>query len=223
MTSPTRPHGRAEGDEDAAHLEISAALTRFKELGAALDARAAQELLGEHGPAGVSAPRLKVRKTFMFTDIVGSTRLAETLGEKAWSRVLAWHDRTISALIEEQRGEVVKQLGDGFFAAFDAPSDAIECAVAIQRRLAQHAESAGFAPEVRIGLHAAEATRKDRNYEGRGVHEAARMGALAGAGEIVVSEAVLEGTAQRFPVSALSPVTVKGISHPIAIARIEPF
>lgn len=137
--------------------------------------------------------------------------------------MLAWHDRTLSALIEEQRGEVVKQLGDGFFAAFDAPNDAIECAVAIQRQLAEHAEGAGFAPEVRIGLHSADATRKDRDYEGRGVHEAARIGALAGAGEIVVSEAVLQGTKPRFPVSALSRVAVKGISEPIAIARVEPF
>ena len=215
---------RAEGDEDAAVLEIGAAKSAFRKLGAELDVRRAMDLLGED--VGDSLPRASVPvarmvKTFMFTDIVGSTKLAEALGEGPWGKVLSWHDRTLRVLFQKHRGEEVKQLGDGFFVAFDTSTDAIECAVEIQLELDKHSESAGFAPDIRIGLHRAEATRKGSDYEGRGVHEAARVGALAGAGEIIASESVIRETATRFPVSELRTVSVKGISEPMKVASIE--
>lgn len=216
---------RAEGDEDAALLEIGAARTAFKKLGAELDVRRASDMLGEEVseslPMG-SAPGARMVKAFMFTDIVGSTRLAEAMGENPWSRLLAWHDRALRELFEKHRGEEVKHLGDGFFVAFDEPSDAVECAVKIQRTLDEHSETAGFAPDVRIGLHLAEATRKGNDYEGKGVHEAARVGAIAGAGEIIASEPVVLKAASRFPVSEIRPVDVKGFSQPIRVASINP-
>jgi class 3 adenylate cyclase len=158
----------------------------------------------------------------MFTDIVGSTKLAEAMGEKPWSKMLAWHDRALRSLFEKHGGEEVKHLGDGFFVAFDEPTDAVECAVEIQRRLDEHSETAGFAPNVRIGLHHAEATRKGNDYEGKGVHEAARVGAIAGAGEIVASEHVINKAATRFPVSEFRAVSVNGLSEPIMVASIDP-
>ncbi|MGH2751083.1 MAG: adenylate/guanylate cyclase domain-containing protein [Actinomycetota bacterium] len=216
---------RAEGDEDAALLEIGAARTAFQKLGAELDVRRASDMLGEEVsdslPIG-SAPGARMVKTFMFTDIVGSTRLADAMGERPWSRLLAWHDRALRELFEKHRGEEVKHLGDGFFVAFDEPSDAVECAVKIQLTLDEHSETAGFAPDIRIGLHRAEATRKGNDYEGKGVHEAARVGAIAGAGEIVASEPVILKAVSRFPVSELRPVNVKGFSKPIRVASINP-
>ena len=135
---------------------------------------------------------------------------------------LAWHDRALRALFDKYGGEEVKQLGDGFFVAFDEPGDAVECAVAIQRKLDEHSGSSGFAPDVRIGLHRAEATRTGTDYEGKGVHEAARIGGIGGAGEIVASQSVIEKAAMRFPVTELRAVRLSGISEPVKVASIDP-
>ena len=81
--------------------------------------------------------------------------------------------------------------------------------------------SAGFAPRVRIGLHRADATRKGRDYEGMGVHEAARIGALAESGRILASREVIEAARIRFPVSELREVELKGVPHAVSVATIE--
>ena len=118
----------------------------------------------------------RVTKTFMFTDIVTSTDLVGLIGDEAWGELLKWHDRDLRSAFANHRGEEVKHTGDGFFVAFERASDALDCAVDIQRRLARHRREQGFAPTVRIGLHTAEATRQGRDYSGRGVHVAARIG-----------------------------------------------
>ena len=99
---------RGSGDEDGAEEEIGAAKATFERLGAVLDLQRAAELLGE-SPA---------RRTFMFTDIVDSTKLIEVVGEEKWRKVLTWHDRSLRELIEQAGGELIKQTGDGYFAAF---------------------------------------------------------------------------------------------------------
>jgi class 3 adenylate cyclase len=167
-------------------------------------------------------PGQRVVKTFMFTDIVGSTNLVEAIGDEAWEGVLGWHDQTLRKLFTTHCGEEVKQVGDGFFVAFDNPFEAVECAVGIQRRLDQHRKEHGFAPQVRIGLHAVEATRKGQDYGGKGVHEAARIGALAGPGEILASSDVISAARARFPVSEARVAELKGVSEPIEVASIDP-
>lgn len=162
----------------------------------------------------------RVMKTFMFTDIVGSTALAETLGDDAWDDLLRWHDETLRALFAAHQGEEVVGTGDGFFVGFDSPEAAIACAVAIQRRLAEHRRRHGFAPQVRVGVHASEAAQVGRNFRGKGVHEAARIAALGGAGEIVASASTL-GTASPYRASEPRPVTLKGISEPMEVVTID--
>jgi class 3 adenylate cyclase len=135
--------------------------------------------------------------------------------------VLQWHDDALRETFRAHRGEEVKHLGDGFFVAFDDPSDAIECAVAVQKRLAKHRDSSGFAPHVRIGLHVADATLKSDDYEGMGVHEAARIGAIAGGDEILASKDVLAAVRMRFPVSDTRTVELKGVPGPVEVAAIE--
>jgi class 3 adenylate cyclase len=214
---------RADGDEDAAELEITAAKTVFEKLGAVLDLRRALELLGQEISDALpkaAVPAQRVTKAFMFTDIVGSTDLARVMGDDAWGNVLAWHNDTMRRLFTIHRGEEVKQVGDGFFVAFDEPLDAVECAVDIQKRLTAHGKEAGFAPEVRIGLHCAEATRKGLDYEGLGVHEAARIGALAEGGQILASKELLEVARVRFPVSEPEAVELKGLSRALEVASI---
>jgi class 3 adenylate cyclase len=166
---------------------------------------------------GKEAPR-RVEKTFMFTDIEASTTLVEALGDDAWQGVLRWHDETLRSVFADHRGEEVVATGDGFFVGFDSPDDAIACAVAIQRRLAEHRRTQGFAPKVRIGVHASGATQVGRNFSGKGVHEAARIAALADGNEIMASRTTAADS--RFPISEPRTVTLRGTTEPIDIVAI---
>jgi class 3 adenylate cyclase len=159
--------------------------------------------------------------TFMFTDVVGSTNLLELIGDEAWHDLRAWHDQALRALFAEHAGEEVDHTGDGFFVAFPAASSAVLCAVAIQRRLQEHRREHGFAPQIRIGLHTAAAVRVGGNYTGKGVHEAARIGALGSAGEIVASRRTVDGAAGSVPLSEPRAVHLKGIAEPVEVVTIQ--
>jgi class 3 adenylate cyclase len=203
---------RADGDDVEAELELRAAQSAFERLGARPDARRAAELLGR--PA---APERAVR-TFMFTDICNSTSLVQAIGDEAWHDLLRWHDETLRALFRAHGGEEVDHAGDGFFVAFPSARDAVEAATAIQRTLAEHRRTHGFAPQVRIGLHATEASRDGAAYRGRGVHEAARIGALAGEGEVLASWATLE--AEGLDGAGRREVQLKGLARPVEVASV---
>jgi class 3 adenylate cyclase len=214
---------RADGDEDSGRLELEAAKSAFDRLGAVLDLRTTMELLGEELPDDVpraAAPSARVTKTFMFTDIVSSTNLVEAMGDDAWENLLGWHDQTLRTCFSAHHGTEVNKIGDGFFVAFDGAGDAVECAVTVQRSLREHRRQHGFAPQVRVGLHEAEATQKGADYGGRGVHTAARIGALAGAGEILASRRVIEAAGTRFAIGEARTVSLKGVSQPVEVATI---
>jgi class 3 adenylate cyclase len=201
---------RRQGDEHAATAELEAALTTFERLGAKLDEERGKELLG----------RLVARRTFLFTDIVDSTRLLETLGDDKWKRLLARHDDLVRERIAERGGEVIKHTGDGFFAAFDHPKAAIEAAVAIQRAL----DAEIVAPDVRIGAHTGGAFHTDADYTdygGQGVHVAARVGAAAGAGEILVSRETLDGVGTAFRLSEPRTEALKGFEQPLEVVSVH--
>ena len=108
--------------------------------------------------------------------------------------------------------------GDGFFVGFDSPEAALACAIDIQRTLADHRQQHGFAPQVRIGVHASDATQVDGNYSGKGVHEAARIAALANGGQILVSTST---AGSLVPTKDQQTVTLKGIAEPMEIATVE--
>jgi class 3 adenylate cyclase len=165
-------------------------------------------------------PEQRVVKTFMFTDIEKSTNLAEAMGDEAWLALLRWHDETLRSLFAAHTGEEVDTTGDGFFVGFDSPDAAIACAIAIQRRLADHRKQHGFAPRVRIGLHASGAARVGRDFRGKGVHEAARIAALAEGGEIVASKATV-GSPSQYRVTAERTVTLRGLSEPVDVVSID--
>jgi class 3 adenylate cyclase len=160
----------------------------------------------------------RVVKTFMFTDIVGSTNLLELLGDDAWQDLLRWHDDTLRGLFASFEGEEVVATGDGFFVGFDSPDAALACAVAIQRTLLEHRQKHGFAPQVRIGVHASGATQVGRNFRGMGVHEAARIAATAEGGQILASRDTATGA--RYPASEPRSVLLKGISEPVEVVEV---
>ena len=208
---------RAVGNEDDAELELRAALDEFRRLGARVDVEGAERELREAEDRRTGP--LSATKTFMFTDIVGSTNLAEMLGDKAWERLLRWHDDMLRKLVASGGGEVVNSTGDGFFVAFDSARSGIDCAVSIQRALVDHRDSTGFALSVRIGLHTAEANRRGTDYSGTAVHVAARVAALAGGGEILATAETLSaaGTVQT---SGARSASVKGVTAPVDVAEV---
>jgi class 3 adenylate cyclase len=169
---------------------------------------------------GRTGPMRRVIKTFMFTDIEKSTNLAEAMGDEAWTELLRWHDETLRSLFAAHKGEEVQATGDGFFVGFDGPDAAVACAVAIQRRLADQRKQHGFAPRVRIGLHASGAAQVGGTFRGRGVHEAARIAALAEGGEIFASRTTV-GASAAFPASEPRTVVLRGLSEPMEIVTID--
>ncbi len=141
-------------------------------------------------------PRVdRVLATVLFTDIVGSTERAATLGDRHWRDVLETHQELVRGELARFRGHEVKTLGDGFLATFDGPARAIRSAVAIRdgvRRL-------GI--EIKGGLHTGECELMDDDVGGIAVHIGARVAANASPGEILVSSTVKDlvaGSGLRF-------------------------
>ncbi len=126
----------------------------------------------------------RVLATVLFTDIVGSTEHAVTLGDRAWRDLLDRHHAVVRAELARHRGREVATTGDGFLATFDGPARAIRCAAAVRDAVA----SLGLA--IRAGVHTGECERVDDTIAGIAVHTGARVMATAGAGEIVVSSTV---------------------------------
>ncbi len=102
--------------------------------------------------------------TLLFTDIVGSTEMADRLGDRAWKQVLQGHDGAVRGLLEMHRGRVAGTTGDGLVATFDAPARAIRCAMAIA------AASNALGVQDRIGVHTGEVEMTDGELRGQAVH-----------------------------------------------------
>jgi class 3 adenylate cyclase len=129
-------------------------------------------------------PTNRVLSTVLFTDIVGSTERAEALGDEAWKAALDAHNGVVERYVASARGDVIKYTGDGALATFDGPARAITCACAIRDAV----QDLGL--PIRAGLHTGEVEMADRDVHGIAVHIAARIMALAGPGEVLVSGAI---------------------------------
>ena len=126
----------------------------------------------------------RVLATVLFTDIVGSTAKAADLGDRAWHELLERHHATVRAMLARYRGTEVDTAGDGFLATFDGPARAIRCARAIVD------DVRGLDIEVRSGVHTGECETIDGKVGGIAVHIGARVGALAGPSQVLVSSTV---------------------------------
>ena len=150
-----------------------------------------QFLTGTRAPVAVD----RVLATVLFTDIVGSTEKAAALGDRRWRDLLDNHHATIRRNLARFRGREVKTTGDGILATFDGPARGVRCACAI----AEEIRPLGL--EVRAGLHTGECEMTDDDVGGIAVHIGARVAALAGAGEVLVSGTVKDlvaGSGLRF-------------------------
>ena len=126
----------------------------------------------------------RVLATVLFTDIVGSTERAAELGDRAWHALLERHHAVVRAMLGRYRGREVDTAGDGFFATFDGPARAARCATAITEAVRP------LGLEVRAGVHTGEVEIGSGDVHGLAVHIGARVGALAGPGEVLVSQTV---------------------------------
>jgi class 3 adenylate cyclase len=126
----------------------------------------------------------RVLATVLFTDIVGSTELAGQLGDWRWRDMLDAHDRAVRRQLERFRGREVNTAGDGFLATFDGPGRAIECGCAIRDAV----KALGI--EVRVGVHTGEIEMRGEDVAGMAVHIGARVAAIAGPGQVLVSSTV---------------------------------
>ena len=203
------------GDSAGARREGEAALATFKKLGAGPDVVRAKRALEE--PANAVLTPTMAQRTLFFSDMVGSTQLAEAIGDEAWTGLVTWLDNAMRQCFADHEGEEVDHAGDGFFVAFLDSKAALDCAISIQRKLDDHRRKHGFAPRVRIGVHAASTSQGGGRYRGAGVHEASRIAALAGADEIVASRATVPA---GFSASESREVTIKGISKPMEVVTI---
>lgn len=133
--------------------------------------------------------------TVLFTDIVGSTERAALLGDRRWRDMLDNHDTIVRHELDRFGGREVNTAGDGFVATFTSPSAALACADAIVDAVRV------LGIEVRVGIHAGEVEVRGDDVAGMAVHIGARVGALAGPGEVLVSSTlrdIVTGSRHRF-------------------------
>jgi class 3 adenylate cyclase/tetratricopeptide (TPR) repeat protein len=156
--------------------------------------------------------------TIMFTDIVGSTALRTSLGDREADQLFAEHDTLVRRLIEEHRGTDVKAaLGDGFLAVFVSTRRALAAAVAIQRALdAFNRTRTGPSLAVRIGLNTGEVAWQDGQLSGEAVHAASRVCSAADSGQILASDVTrqLAGTVPDLSFSDTGEHALKGFPQP---------
>jgi class 3 adenylate cyclase len=126
----------------------------------------------------------RVLATVLFTDVVDSTAQAAALGDAGWRDVRARHDQIVRSQLARYRGHEIKTMGDGFLATFDGPARGVRCAAAVVAAVA----SLGI--EIRAGLHTGEVAIEGDDVAGLGVVIGARVGALAGPSQVLVSQTV---------------------------------
>ena len=135
------------------------------------------------GARGSVEPQ-RILATILFTDIVGSTSQVAKLGDRRWQDLLNLHDRIVRQELSRFRGREINTMGDGFVAAFDGPARAIRSALAIAADVRQ------FGIDVRVGIHTGECEVSGNSLAGIALHIGARIAAMAGPGEVLVSHTV---------------------------------
>jgi class 3 adenylate cyclase len=156
--------------------------------------------------------------TLFFTDMEGSTELAERL-PSAWPAVLADHRRLLTDAIVSNSGREIDSRGEEVFAVFESARSAVKAALAAQRAHARHPWPAGAQVRVRIGIHTGEPTVGDTGYLGLEVHRAARICGLAHGGQILLTRPTRELVFEQ-PAEDLGEIALKGLSRPEQVFQL---
>jgi class 3 adenylate cyclase/pimeloyl-ACP methyl ester carboxylesterase len=157
----------------------------------------------------------RVLKTVLFTDIVSSTELLSARGDAQWRHQLDAHDKLVDSVLMKYSGSRVKHTGDGVFALFDGPTKAARCVLELAPALASRGIS------IRAGIHVGECSRRGDEWSGMAVHIGARIGALAGSGEVLASRTVRDLSAgSGLTFESLGPQRLKGLPEEIDVYRV---
>jgi class 3 adenylate cyclase len=157
----------------------------------------------------------RVLTTVLFTDVVGSTQRAVSIGDRAWKQLLSHHHDLVRTELRRYRGREIDTAGDGFLATFDGPARAVRAAQAITQALA------ALELEVRAGVHTGEVELMGDQIGGIAVHIGARVAALAGPSEILVSSTVKDLTAgSGLRLEDAGEHELKGVPEPWHVYRL---
>ncbi len=159
--------------------------------------------------------------TILFTDLVGSTAMAQELGDNVADELRRTHFEQLRRAVAATDGTEVKTIGDAMMVSYTSAADAIAGAVAMQQRVdAQHTEGARI--QMRVGVSAGDATFEDDDWFGNPVVEAARLCSAAAGGQILISDIVrvLAGTRSAHQVTPVGPIEGKGLPAPIAACEV---
>jgi class 3 adenylate cyclase len=181
---------------------------------------AAHEFLSEGDEAAPTTPLAKEDvHTILFTDMEGSTTLTERLGDAKAQELRRTHDSIVRDALKAQGGSETKHTGDGIMASFPSASRAIECAVAVQRAIAEHGETP---LRVRIGLNAGEPVAEEADLFGTAVNLAKRICDQAEPGQILVSDVVQQLAAGKgFTFADKGEATLKGFEKPVRLHEVR--
>lgn len=166
--------------------------------------------------------RSSLARGFLFADLRGYSAFVERYGDQAGADLIRTYRDLVRAAVAEFRGAEIRTEGDSFYVAFESPSAAVRCGLAVLQAAAASVGPDGRAVRVGIGIHAGETVQTDEGYVGSAVNIAARVCAAAGAGELLVTDAVraLTHTYLRVAFQGRGRHRLKGIREPVALYRV---
>jgi class 3 adenylate cyclase len=173
-------------------------------------------------PAAETATQRSGLRTVLFTDLVAHTEMMSRLGDEAGRAVLREHERITREVLKANGGTEVKTMGDGFMASFGSVTQAVECAIALQKAFAHHTDIAPEPLSIRVGLNAGEPIEEDGDLFGATVILASRIAAKADGGEILVADTV-RGlcSGKGFLFSDRGEFIAKGFEDPVRIYEVS--
>ena len=171
-----------------------------------------------------NGPSDRVEGSVLFTDLVGFTAYNEAAGDAAAVDVLDRQSAMVTEVLSTTEcARLVKEMGDGLMIWFGSAAMGIDRAITLLDAVSAAREDDGFPLAVRMGMHHGEAVARGDDVVGHVVNVAARVAALAGPGELLVSESLLEACGKvrdQISVRPVGPTTVKGVSDPIWLHRV---
>lgn len=157
--------------------------------------------------------------TIMFTDVVDSTSINETVGDRVWANTIKRHLQSVQSLVEDEDGVIVKSLGDGSMSSFTSVRQSMRAAITIQQAVASIDEQPKL--EIRIGIHAGDVIKTTDDFIGSVVNKAARLADAATTGQILVSKTAAELVNEdEFTFGETITLNIKGITGASSITPL---